>query len=191
MLKKVIFYFTLFFIFIIFSGCELSSLFVPEYNFPVPEVEQAIIEMEELINYCETAENNYENYIKCSSTMFLGLLKKEEHYILKAIDRWIRENITYTTDIEKHGYDNNWQTPLETYEDRSGDCEDTAILFAYLANKYYGETSTLYIIDYIETDKSHMYTEHDGYIFNRFSGKYKVSSSYTYDDAIFIAHYIH
>lgn len=38
--------------------------------------------------------------------------------------RWMKDNITYTKDSPA----DNWQSPMETYSKRTGDCEDFSIL---------------------------------------------------------------
>jgi len=47
----------------------------------------------------------------------------------KEIVIWIKNNITYKSDMEVHKIKDYWQTPNETITLRSGDCEDLAILF--------------------------------------------------------------
>lgn len=50
--------------------------------------------------------------------------------------RWgqLNRDVTfkYKTDMEVHGVEEYWQTPEETYKLGSGDCEDYALLYAYL-----------------------------------------------------------
>ena len=47
---------------------------------------------------------------------------------------WVWENIEYTLD----GEDNNWQTPKETLDLMTGDCEDMTFLFMYLVKEDFG-----------------------------------------------------
>ena len=44
------------------------------------------------------------------------------------LSAWLRYNIKYVTDKEKHDVKEYWQTEEETLDSRSGDCEDSAIL---------------------------------------------------------------
>ena len=44
------------------------------------------------------------------------------------ISDWLLQNITYTYDKEIHNKYDYWQTPIETVELKTGDCEDYAIL---------------------------------------------------------------
>jgi len=44
------------------------------------------------------------------------------------LSAWLRRNIRYVTDKEKHGVKDHWQTAGETLRDRTGDCDDFAIL---------------------------------------------------------------
>jgi hypothetical protein len=45
-----------------------------------------------------------------------------------AILQWVADNIEYKDDLIAHGVSNYWQTPKETLQLRTGDCEDFAIL---------------------------------------------------------------
>lgn len=47
---------------------------------------------------------------------------------------WVADNIHYVSDTI-HGELEEWQTPIQTYTWRTGDCEDFAILAAYLAHR--------------------------------------------------------
>jgi hypothetical protein len=49
----------------------------------------------------------------------------------------MRENIRYAADEVDH-----WKTPEETYNDRTGDCEDISLLFMYFLWEQ-GETSEM------------------------------------------------
>jgi len=42
--------------------------------------------------------------------------------------KWVRQKITYVGDIEAWGMNEKWQTPMETFKLKTGDCEDGAIL---------------------------------------------------------------
>ena len=46
------------------------------------------------------------------------------------------KGIEYRTDFAVWGVGEYWQTPGETLELMTGDCEDVAILYMYLAHKY-------------------------------------------------------
>jgi hypothetical protein len=50
---------------------------------------------------------------------------------IEDIDRWVKINIKYKSDP---WYD-PWQTPEETLSLRTGDCEDSAILWLYLCSE--------------------------------------------------------
>jgi hypothetical protein len=44
---------------------------------------------------------------------------------------WIARNVEYVSDRDVHGKEEYWQYPWETYQMKTGDCEDYAILFMY------------------------------------------------------------
>ena len=46
---------------------------------------------------------------------------------------WVNKNIVYVTDTKAHALLDYWQTPLETLQLRTGDCEDGASLILALA----------------------------------------------------------
>lgn len=62
----------------------------------------------------------------------LGLETTEE------VMQWVSQNITYKSD----GIRDEWQEPHETYNSRTGDCEDFAILALYLMGRGNMETGT-------------------------------------------------
>lgn len=41
---------------------------------------------------------------------------------------WIGQHITYVSDEVKHNLKDYWQSPGETFKDRTGDCEDFSVL---------------------------------------------------------------
>jgi predicted transglutaminase-like cysteine proteinase len=50
----------------------------------------------------------------------------------KDVSLWINMHIAYTSDERKHGVREKWQTAAETFNDRTGDCEDFSILASYV-----------------------------------------------------------
>lgn len=46
--------------------------------------------------------------------------------------RFIKQNITYTSDIKTHKMPEFWQNPEETWQTKTGDCEDGALLIISL-----------------------------------------------------------
>lgn len=63
---------------------------------------------------------------------------------------WIAFNIKYIDDLEKWGIEDYWQSPSETLESKTGDCEDYAIL-AYACMKKLGYHPKVFIL-YNNTD---------------------------------------
>ena len=60
---------------------------------------------------------------------------------------WCSENIEYVADSEVYG-EGYWQLPEETYEKRSGDCEDFCLMFMYLCYEQLGYSPELLIVQY-------------------------------------------
>jgi hypothetical protein len=69
--------------------------------------------------------------------------------------RYVRETITFTTDMDNFGVEDYWQNPRRTMINGSGDTEDMAILFLYLC--------VIHLHDYSGYLEKY-YTE-DGYVF--------------------------
>lgn len=63
------------------------------------------------------------------------LKKDTEHETAASILEWVYYNIVYTGDMAKWKTEEKWQTAMQTYMDRSGDCEDGAVLFFVLCRK--------------------------------------------------------
>ncbi len=58
---------------------------------------------------------------------------KDYDYVITDILRWVQKNITYTGDIKSWKMSEYWQTPQETLQKGTGDCEDGAILIYAMA----------------------------------------------------------
>jgi len=84
-----------------------------------------------------------------------------DEYTYESISDWVLTNIKYTKDIV-----DEWQNPGETIDLMAGDCEDRAILFLYLVNKYLGEKADLQGIHFINSEINHMTAIIDDYRFN-------------------------
>jgi len=66
--------------------------------------------------------------------------------------RWVVRNIKYTGDQDKHGVNDYWQAPQETFDSQTGDCEDIAVLMAYIGDLLNYHTK-IYVIQYWEGGK--------------------------------------
>lgn len=58
----------------------------------------------------------------------------------KQLEYWLWKNVTYKSDMEIHGKNEYWQNPQETFNLRSGDCEDFALFARYVLIKLGHET---------------------------------------------------
>jgi predicted transglutaminase-like cysteine proteinase len=47
---------------------------------------------------------------------------------------YVANNISYKKDIDNYGYNDYWASPDETYNKKTGDCEDYCILFMAIVN---------------------------------------------------------
>jgi hypothetical protein len=114
------------------------------------------------------------------------------------IAKWIYKNIEYKKDINVHGIFEHWQTPEETIQLMSGDCEDKVILFQWLCYQYLDIKPIRLNIFHSKVSsfgKSHNIAviEKNNYIFNQLK-KYKkngyvVLNKYTWEESIKLAHY--
>lgn len=76
-------------------------------------------------------------------TIFTELVKQEGLTTPNKIARYLQKNYKYKTDQDMHNQYEYWQTPLETYQLESGDCEDFALLAQELLNQI-GITAQVY-----------------------------------------------
>jgi hypothetical protein len=97
---------------------------------------------------------------------------------------WIRENITYTLDMEAHGKEDYWQYPEETARFRTGDCEDICFLFQDIALKQFGIDVQAAWVEW-DTEGGrigHMHPKINGkYYMDSFSWKKGFSEEFTLD----------
>lgn len=90
------------------SSCDLSFLQISDTSI----LEYSIESIEEEIDY---------NIPTFSSLSYIQI--------------WIAFKIERKHDVDVHGVAEYYQSPLETLQLKSGDCEDVAILFLYLAHQ--------------------------------------------------------
>lgn len=99
---------------------------------------------------------------------------------------WMRANIVYLADEGDY-----WQLPHETYQLRTGDCEDQALLLMYLLWEQ-GEETELLIVE--AESGTHAIVQHDlewyepGGARVIYRDQYSVKEVYTYVEAIGQAH---
>jgi hypothetical protein len=110
-------------------------------------------------------------------------------YIFDSVDeafRFCQTKIGYVYDIDQYGYSDYWARPDQTIENRAGDCEDIAILFAYFAYSQFELESDLIIS--INGTHVHAYIEIDGKNYgDKIENGWSVYKRYTYHQAIWIA----
>lgn len=94
---------------------------------------------------------------------------------LSDIADWINTNIEYKTDEE-----NDWQTPQETYEGRAGDCEDTSLLFMYLAKQYLDKDSEILLTEWQDVGHAIARVENTYYYFEEGQTADNLVINYTY-----------
>lgn len=104
---------------------------------------------------------------------------------------WMRTSIEYVSDLEAHGTHEYWQTPLETYTLRTGDCEDSTLLMMFLIVEELGgpEPEMVYGTVY---DQPHAWLFWDGMYYESLSGRgitggYEPHGRLSYRDALWRA----
>ena len=76
------------------------------------------------------------------------------------------QKIKYVRDIESHNFPEYWQSPKETEELGTGDCEDMAFYFAYLAYETLGWECDLVAV-FNPKLGFHMFAEYEGIIYDQ------------------------
>lgn len=123
-----------------------------------------------------------------------------EEKSLIEIEKWVIINIKYKSDIENNGVLEYWATPIETFKKRKGDCEDSAILFAWLCYQYYNIKPKFFWITNRYTNGWHTttYIEKYNYYFglkkeknNKYfkNGALLINWEYNFDEFIILAEY--
>ena len=94
------------------------------------------------VNTVSAKDDQYlEKVVSYLKTATAGMSTQEQLNVLLAfVDS---DAIPYTSDSTAHGTDEYWQFPLETLFLKTGDCEDTSILYAALAKQMGCETALL------------------------------------------------
>lgn len=131
------------------SGCELPYGVLPE-----PNVDEA--------DYPTRFEDVPEIQTDGS---FMGILQ------------WVADNIEYVNDNDVHGR-GEWQQPSETYQRRTGDCEDHAILAAFLLTRA-GYDGVMIWVGYDE-DSGHVWVEWSGHFYETTSARIRDDVIYDY-----------
>jgi predicted transglutaminase-like cysteine proteinase len=145
-----------------------------------------------LPNYNIDWENSklYKNYIEgYAKNNILNL-----QYLELVFDMYIN----YTSDKDVWGIDEYWQTPEQTFKLMNGDCEDEAILFAWvIVNKYQVNPNDLKLAKCQLPNGGHhafLIVEMQNRtvnLFNHVSKEWTLEKTWTYEQCIKIAHYTH
>jgi predicted transglutaminase-like cysteine proteinase len=96
-------------------------------NFKLIDRLNEIIESEEINNdrkKCGFLRPCFSDYISKA----IRLNRDSELKAIKYINYKINSVIRYSTDLERYNVEEHWATPSETFRNRSGDCEDYAIV---------------------------------------------------------------
>lgn len=67
---------------------------------------------------------------------------------------YVKDNLTYVMDDTSHGQPEYWQAPYDTYNLKTGDCEDLAIFICYFADKLGYDVTLIGVTT--STDSGHM-----------------------------------
>ncbi|MBN2239024.1 MAG: transglutaminase domain-containing protein [Dehalococcoidales bacterium] len=71
-----------------------------------------------------------------------------------ALRDWVSWHVGYRSDIDIHGQSDYWQTPAETLELGTGDCEDFAILLCSILRSYGVPADQVFVATGISADKT-------------------------------------
>ena len=93
--------------------------------------------------------------------------KKEWWKDISRLNRWVGDNIQYTTDSylpllpddvsgDLYWQRDFWRLPVETLEDRAGDCEDASLLLASMLANYNGGRLKVWIIGVQNENRRHI-----------------------------------
>lgn len=94
-------------------------------------------------------------YIPCGTMENYYFENDLEFYSVASISDYIRNNILYAYDKDVHNKEDYWQTPEETYNLQTGDCEDIALFFAYFVYNQLGMDCKIALLKLIGRDKYH------------------------------------
>ena len=161
--KFIIFLMVLF----LFMGCNLMLDFyeVPEYDIDPPGLKEGI-----------------DSYYK------IGGNKRACAFV----GRWIYENISNASDKDIHGEVEYWQTPEETYNLMTGDCEDMTILWMYLVHRYLDLSPKLYCVKFNKRGTGHAFAVDNEIYFTTYPlENYTTLKIYSYEEALVLAEYIY
>ena len=98
--------------------------------------------------------------------------------IAAEVNRDISSKISYKSDIEAHGVKDYWQSPRQTLQLKTGDCEDFAILQANILHTKYNIPSSKIKYAYFKNSvEGHMVVLYNNIIID-YDGVYEFSKIY-------------
>jgi hypothetical protein len=112
---------------------------------------------------------------------------------IEEIADFCQTSIQWRSDQDNYGVADYWATPQETFDRKSGDCDDKAILFLYLVHEYMGVDGYL-VKEFNQTDYTdgHMIAEVNGITYLQYPGIGWVEMNrWTYANAIWLAETFH
>jgi len=109
---------------------------------------------------------------------------------IKSALNYCYSEIVFMWDVDLYGYFEYWAAPHETLANMAGDCDDRAILFAYIAHSQFQKDPE--IIYAQKGLKFHLYVRIDGkpYLDNK-TGSWNDVKVYSYSEIMWIATHSH
>jgi hypothetical protein len=108
--------------------------------------------------------NAMSSYVTSKDTIILQLSNKLNNIIeiqnfneieaANFILRFVQENIQYSLDNDTKGCTEYWRYPIETLVEKSGDCEDTSVLYSSIMESLDYKTILLFYI--LDNDVGHL-----------------------------------
>lgn len=134
--KKIIFLFWLA-LFFQLPAMSVSNALKPAWRAQFDTNRQFII---------ETYGSNRDFIVRKWQDMLVNIEDQSDHIKIQTVNNFFYNHIAYKTDLEVHGVEDFWTTPLETMGQGVGDCEDYVIA-KYISLKLAGvETNKLRLV---------------------------------------------
>lgn len=168
---------------ILLTGCNLMENIDMDYlhSLPIPEYDVDVAELTEWMNKREKVLSDAEK-------------------LITAFSLWKGKYYEYKYDWDSHGVPDYWQTPAETENLKTYDCEDLAIFYMWCHYQIRGYSDNLtfhteklpdgdYHAIIYDAETSKYYFRMPDAIIKGY--KPNITKSYSFEEAIKIAHYYH